>query len=93
VVAQSGKGIATYKVSNILAAEDSGEGFRRPARFDLTRYWAESIQRFEAGLYRATAVVRASPKGMGRLKYLSDAVAKALEHASAEARPEGLAAA
>ena len=89
VVAQSGKGIATYKVSNILAAEDSGEGFRRPARFDLTRYWAESIQRFEAGLYRATAVVRASPKGLGRLKYLSDAVAKAVEQATAKPDRKG----
>jgi predicted DNA-binding transcriptional regulator YafY len=82
VVAQSNKGIATYKVSNILAAEQ-GAAFRRPPRFDLGQYWAESIQRFEAGLYRGSATVRASRRGMKSLGFLSDAVAKAVERAPA----------
>jgi predicted DNA-binding transcriptional regulator YafY len=81
VVAASGKGIATYKVSNILTVEDSKEAFRRPPRFELPAYWAESIQRFEVGLYRGTAVLRASPAGMKRLAYLSDAVSRAVERA------------
>ena len=89
VVAASGKGTATYKVSNILTVEDTKETFRRPARFDLPAYWTESIQRFEAGLYRGTAVVRASPAGMKRLAYLSDAVAKAIERASEKSDRRG----
>jgi predicted DNA-binding transcriptional regulator YafY len=80
-VAQSGKGIATYKVASIQAVERSGGTFRRPARFDLGRYWTESIERFAAGLYRGTAVVRVSALGLKRLKLLSDAVAKAAERA------------
>src|SRR5688572_14988116 len=81
VIAASGKGTATYKVSNILTVEDTKETFKRPARFDLPAYWTESIQRFEAGLYRGTAVLRASAAGMKRLSYLGDAVARAVERA------------
>ena len=89
VVAGSGKGIGTYKVSNILTVEDTKETFKRPARFDLPGYWTESIQRFETGLYRGTAVLRASPAGMKRLAYLSDAVAKAVERAGEKADRKG----
>ena len=89
VVASSGKGIASYKVSNMQSVAETRETFKRPPRFDLGQWWAESIQRFEAGLYRGTAVVRASPLGMKRLKYLSDAVAKAVERADGKADRKG----
>ena len=89
VVAASGKGTATYKVANILTVEDTKQTFKRPTRFDLPAYWTESIQRFEAGLYRGTAVVRASPAGMKRLTYLSDAVARAVERAPGKADRRG----
>jgi predicted DNA-binding transcriptional regulator YafY len=89
VVAATGKGTATFKVSNILTVEDAKETFRRPARFDLPAYWAESIQRFEAGLYRGTALLRASPAGIKRLSYLSDAVARAVERAPVKADRRG----
>jgi len=89
VVAGSGKGVATYKVSNILTVEDTKESFKRPARFDLPAHWTESTQRFEAGLYRGTAVLRASPAGMKRLTYLSDAVARAVERAAEKADRRG----
>jgi len=89
VVAGSGKGVATYKISNVLTVEDTKETFRRPARFDLPAHWTESIQRFEAGLYRGTAVLRASPAGMKRLTYLSDAVARAVERAAEKADRRG----
>lgn len=81
VVAGSKKGVATYKVANIQAVERSGGTFKRPVRFDLGRYWRESTERFAAGLYRGTAVVRASALGLRRLKLLSDAVARAVERA------------
>ena len=88
VVAHSGKGTATYKVSNILTVE-RGEAFKRPPGFDLAEYWAESIQRFETGLYRGTAVVRASPSGLKRLRYLSDAVGRAIERAGGKVDRRG----
>jgi len=83
VVAASSKGVATYKVANIQSVEP-GDHFRRPPRFVLARHWAASIERFEAGLYRGTAVVRVSPQGLSRLRDLSHAVAKAVERASAK---------
>src|SRR5688572_13527754 len=79
VVAASPKGVATYKASNILLATDTGETFKRPARFDLPGHWSESIERFQAGLYHGTATLRASPAGLRRLRNLSDAVAQAVE--------------
>jgi predicted DNA-binding transcriptional regulator YafY len=88
LVAQSAKGIATYKVASIEGVA-MGEAFRRPAKFDLPGYWSESTQRFEAGLYRATALLRASPRGLVRLKYLSDAVARAVERADTRQDREG----
>jgi predicted DNA-binding transcriptional regulator YafY len=56
---------------------------RRPARFDLARYWAESVARFESELYTDYADVLATPVGLKDLRYLNAAVARAV----AEARP------
>lgn len=89
VVASSKKGIATYKVANIQELEVTGGKFRRPARFDLAKHWTESIRRFEAGLYRGTAVVRASEAGMKRLAYLGDAVARAVKGAAGKPDRKG----
>jgi predicted DNA-binding transcriptional regulator YafY len=56
---------------------------RRPARFDLARYWADSVARFESALYTDHADVLATPSGLKQLRYLNAAVARAV----AEARP------
>lgn len=88
-VAGSKKGIATYKVSNIQAIERTGTTFKRPKMFDLGNHWSESTERFEAGLYRGTAVVRASAVGLKRLRLLSDAVAKAVDRAGEEKDARG----
>jgi len=89
VVAQSSKGIATYKVANILSIAEVGGTFKRPPRFDLAKHWATSLERFEAGLYRTTAVVRASPLGLERLRDLNDAMRKAIERANSKPDKEG----
>lgn len=89
VVATSSKGVATYKVASILGVKDTGETFRRPPRFDLARHWETSLQRFEAGLYRGTAVVRASPAGLDRLREISDAVRKAIDGSKGKADRNG----
>lgn len=51
----------TFKVSSILALEALDEMFERPDRFDLAACWSASLQRFEAGLRPASAVLRVSP--------------------------------
>lgn len=89
LVAGAGKGTPrTYKLSNILTLEP-GAAFTRPRGFDLAKYWNESIARFETGLYRGTATLRASPKGLKRLRYLSAAVAEAVDRARAKPDARG----
>ncbi len=76
----------TYRISNIGEVQTLEARARRPRRFDLARYWAESIQRFERQLYRSHAVVLATPVGLKSLGYLSSAVARAVAAAQA---PDG----
>ena len=71
-------GPRTYRVSNILAAQALDAPVRRPARFDLPGYWAQSIRRFEAGLHTGTADLLATPAGLKGLAALSSAVARAV---------------
>jgi len=87
VAARSGKEARTYRLSNILALKETGEGFERPADFDLAAYWQSSTKRFEAELYRGHALLRVSPRGWKPLRALSAAVAQALD--AVEAAPEG----
>jgi predicted DNA-binding transcriptional regulator YafY len=79
VVAASGNGARTYRLSNILELAVSKEPFARPAAFDLAAYWAASTKRFEAGLYRDRAVLRVTPRGMKQLRALSHALADAAD--------------
>ncbi|HEX7607541.1 MAG TPA: YafY family protein [Usitatibacter sp.] len=79
----------TFKLSNIRELETGAGTFKRPRHFDLAAYWAASIERFEAGLYRGTAVVRASPLGLERLRNLSSAVAEAVDRSEKVADASG----
>jgi predicted DNA-binding transcriptional regulator YafY len=72
----------TYKLSNIQGLTIRAETFKRPKHFDLARHWAASIARFEAGLYRGTAVVRVTALGLKRLRELSSALAEAAHRAT-----------
>lgn len=83
------RGPRTYRVSNILAAQALATPVRRPARFDLPGYWAESIQRFESGLYTGEAALLATPAGVKGLRALSSAVARAVAVAPASWRKDG----
>jgi predicted DNA-binding transcriptional regulator YafY len=75
LVARAGGKARTYRVSNIHKLEVTAQRFTRPPRFDLASYWSEWAKDFEARLYRDTAVVRFSPRGMQRLQLLAPAVA------------------
>ena len=90
LVAVAGKAssLRTYKLSNVLSLETHGH-FTRPRRFDLAKYWGESIARFETGLYRGTATVRATEKGLKRMRRLSAAVSEAIDRAKPKAGRRG----
>jgi hypothetical protein len=62
---------------------------RRPARFDLARYWTESVLRFESALYTDHADVLATPVGLRDLRYLNAAVARAVAQARPSRRKDG----
>ena len=82
-------GPRTYRVSSIRAATALATPVRRPARFDLPGYWAESIQRFEAEIYTGQAQVLATPAGLQGLRVLSSAVARAVAAARPSRRTDG----
>lgn len=89
VVSGAGREARTYRVSNILAAAPLAAPVRRPARFDLAGYWAQSIQRFESGIYTGEAALLATPAGLQGLRALSSAVARAVATAPPSRRKDG----
>jgi predicted DNA-binding transcriptional regulator YafY len=79
LVGRVGESHRTYRVSCVLEAAQTGEGFEQPGSFDLATYWEESLRRFERELYVGSATVRASPQGCKLLRDSSRAVAEALD--------------
>ena len=59
----------TFRVSSMLAVQTLDTRVRRPRGFDLARYWAESIARFERELYsgQPTVVAGVPPDQLGPL--------------------------
>jgi predicted DNA-binding transcriptional regulator YafY len=79
----------TYRISNIKRAAMLEQRARRPARFDLASYWAQSVARFEAELYTDYADVLATPAGLRDLRYLNAAAARAVAEAKPSRRRDG----
>jgi predicted DNA-binding transcriptional regulator YafY len=69
----------TYRLSSIRALTTSEQRFKPPGDFDLAAYWQESTRRFETGVYRETALLRISPRGLRLLRQVSTAVDEAIE--------------
>jgi predicted DNA-binding transcriptional regulator YafY len=80
LVAQSGKATRTYRVANVHDAQIADEAFARPKNFDLAAHWEQASRAYETGVYRETAEVRISPRGMALLEllgpYVTEAAAK-----------------
>ncbi|TXL73567.1 WYL domain-containing protein [Vineibacter terrae] len=89
LVAQRDGKLRTYRLSSIQVLTVTATPFHRPADFDLARFWADSTQRFETGLYRDAAWLRVSPQGLKLLAGLSPAVAAAVAGAAPEAEADG----
>jgi predicted DNA-binding transcriptional regulator YafY len=86
VVAGS-KGVPrTFRVAAIRAVEPAAGKVVRPRNFELAAFWSESIERFEAGLYRGTATLRATREGLKALRSLSAAVAEAVDRTKPAAK-------
>lgn len=86
LVAASDDKLRTYRVASILDAELQPGVVKRPKGFNLTEYWRQSVQRFEAEVFKGEATVLATPSGLKALSFLSAAVAKVVATVH---RPEG----
>lgn len=78
-----------YRVSNIKNLATLESPTRRPARFDLARYWTDAAKEFETRLLKDRAAVKLSPKGRRLLWDILPAAAEAVEAAHRACKPEG----
>lgn len=79
LVAREGRTIRTYRVTNIDALRVTQAVFRRPAKFNLARFWAKSSRAFEASLVTEEAEVALSPLGLTWLRDVNPRAAAAFE--------------
>jgi predicted DNA-binding transcriptional regulator YafY len=81
VAARSGE-LRVYRVSRVLSATVSEEGFQRRPGFDLAAYWERWCAEFEAGLPHYPATVRLAPAAAPVLPFvLGEWVHRLLEEA------------
>jgi predicted DNA-binding transcriptional regulator YafY len=91
LVAQRETGMRTYRLSQIQALTPLDEHFERPRDFDLPRHWRDSTASFEREIYIATARVRATKRGVVRLKEISQPVREEIEAQTLDFDEEGFA--
>ena len=84
VVGRRGRVARTYRLSNMHQVQVLKQHFRRPRDFDLAAHWADATQRFEEGVYRDFATLRASAAGLKRLSGFSPVVAQAVQRTAGE---------
>jgi predicted DNA-binding transcriptional regulator YafY len=58
-----GNDVRTYRISNLRHAAPLEARAKRPRQFELARYWADSVRRFESELYRGEARCWPAPPG------------------------------
>lgn len=68
LVAQTTKGLRTYRVSRIEDAKLLDQTCERPADFDLANYWKTSTKQFQEGWRKFAAVLRLEPSAARWLK-------------------------
>ena len=64
--------VLTYRIDRIATAVPTGEGFARPAGFDLAEWWTAAAGRFEAAMLRETVRLRVGPRGLRLLPHVTD---------------------
>ncbi len=79
LVGQRESGFRTFRLSQIQALTVLDETFSRPPDFDLPTHWRNSTASFEREIYVGTARVRATRRGISRLKEISQRVKDELE--------------
>jgi predicted DNA-binding transcriptional regulator YafY len=91
LVAQRETGLRTYRMSQILSLVPLDEHFTRPPDFDLPKHWRESTASFEREIYIGTAKVRATKRGISRLKDISQRIKEEIEAQTLDFDDDGFA--
>lgn len=73
--------LRSFNVADILALEVLPDQFSPPEEFDLATWWLESARSFEEQLRPGTAILRASPIGLQRLRLLGSFAGEAVANA------------
>lgn len=79
----------TYRVGNILRLAVLEAPASRPAKFDLSQFWATWAAAFEERLIAGRATLRLSPEGRQILRAVNPAMAQAVEASARAIAPEG----
>jgi predicted DNA-binding transcriptional regulator YafY len=79
----------TYRISKVSEVQTLEARCRRPRKFELARYWSQSIQRFESELYKSRAVVLATAAGLRGLRNLNSALSRAVAEVDAPPGKDG----
>jgi len=79
----------TYRASNIETLDVLDVPAKRPAKFDLAKYWSAWARDFEARLLEERAVVKISPAGRRLLRDVNQAAYDAIEAAHVACKPDG----
>ncbi|MCD2469317.1 helix-turn-helix transcriptional regulator [Streptomyces sp. NPDC056269] len=72
LVAETARGLRTFRLSRVTSVEATGEPVVRPHGFDLPTVWRSFATRLEERLYAATVRARAEPGAMEILERLFD---------------------
>jgi predicted DNA-binding transcriptional regulator YafY len=59
----------TYRVSRVLSARLTAQGFVRPDDFDLAQYWGKAEAEYKAQIPRMALLLRADPTIVPKLRY------------------------
>jgi predicted DNA-binding transcriptional regulator YafY len=89
LVANAGKEPRIYRMAKILTLTVREERFTRPRKFDLSKFWTASMERFEASRHHGTATLRVSPSGLKRLRGMSAANAEAADRTAGKPARDG----
>lgn len=79
----------TYRVDAIRQLKVLDAPAKRPARFDLARYWRAWASEFETRMLNEKAHVRLSPEGLRRLHEVSPAAGRAAAASTLSETPDG----
>lgn len=67
LVARAGEQIRTYRISRFSRVTPTGDGFERPAEFDLAGHWHASIAEYERDTPRIEVTIRVQERATGLL--------------------------